>query len=186
MARFFDRFRGHDYDRDERNRGEFSGGQWRGDDDAPRDRDSWLGGDYARDSWHRGFGGDYGRDDPRAGGSGARHDSYGTDWRGDVRGYRQSPGISHRGRGPKNWRRSDDRIFEEVNEILTEHHELDASEIEVKVENGEVTLTGLVASRRDKRLAEDLAESCRGVVDVHNQLRIQLADAVSHLGKASE
>jgi hypothetical protein len=76
------------------------------------------------------------------------------------------------GRGPKGYRRSDERIREEVNEELTRHPEIDASEIEVNVENGEVTLTGKVGDRHQKRLAEDLAERCSGVNDVHNQLKV--------------
>jgi osmotically-inducible protein OsmY len=79
---------------------------------------------------------------------------------------------SHAGRGPRNYQRSDDRIEEDVNEALTRHPGLDASEIDVKVQNGEVTLTGTVDSRQDKRMAEDAAESCSGVRDVHNQLRV--------------
>jgi hypothetical protein len=76
------------------------------------------------------------------------------------------------GRGPKGYRRSDERIREEVNEELTRHPEIDASEIEVNVDNGEVTLTGKVGDRHQKRLAEDLAERCSGVNDVHNQLKV--------------
>jgi hypothetical protein len=76
------------------------------------------------------------------------------------------------GRGPKGYQRSDDRIREDVNEELTRNPEIDATEIEVKVENGEVTLTGVVDARQTKRLAEDLAERCSGVHEVHNQLRV--------------
>jgi osmotically-inducible protein OsmY len=76
------------------------------------------------------------------------------------------------GRGPKGYRRSDDRIREEVSEELTRHPEIDASEIEVKAESGEVTLTGKVGDRHQKRLAEDIAERCSGVNDVHNQLKV--------------
>jgi osmotically-inducible protein OsmY len=60
-----------------------------------------------------------------------------------------------------------------VSERLERHGHIDASDIEVTVENGEVTLQGTVDSRRSKRLAEDVAESVYGVKDVHNQLRIQ-------------
>ncbi len=77
------------------------------------------------------------------------------------------------GRGPKGYKRSDDRIREDVNEELTRNPDIDASDIEVKVESGEVTLTGTVDSRQTKRLAEDLAEGCSGVHEVHNQLRIK-------------
>jgi hypothetical protein len=77
------------------------------------------------------------------------------------------------GRGPKGWRRSDDRIRDDINERLTDHPDVDASEIEVKVSNAEVTLTGTVDDRHAKRLAEDIAESISGVHDVHNQIRVQ-------------
>ena len=79
----------------------------------------------------------------------------------------------HYGRGPKNYQRSDDRIREDVNEQLTYHHDLDATDIEVRAENGEVTLSGTVPDRRQKRMAEDAADGVRGVKDVHNQLRVQ-------------
>jgi hypothetical protein len=79
----------------------------------------------------------------------------------------------HSGRGPQGYRRGDDRIEEDVCERLTQAGQLDASNIEVRVENGEVTLSGTVESRRDKRLAEDVIESVSGVQDVHNQIRVQ-------------
>ena len=183
-------------DRDERNRGEFSGG-------APYDdyrQDANFGGDYARDPYAGGFGGDYARDDDRFGGTGARGDQYNTDRRprdlaearyGENDPMRPFGSLdplrgSHRGRGPKGYRRSDERIAEEVNERLTDHHDIDATHVEVKVENGEVTLQGTVASRRAKRLAEDIADSVRGVVDVMNLLRVGRVEDDVRLGKASE
>lgn len=78
----------------------------------------------------------------------------------------------HRGRGPQGYRRSDDRIHEEVCDLLEAHGAIDASDIDVKVENGEVTLEGTVSDRRTKRLAEAVAETVRGVEDVHNRLRM--------------
>jgi hypothetical protein len=79
----------------------------------------------------------------------------------------------HAGKGPKGYRRSDDRIREDVCERLTEHPEVDAGEIEVSVKDGEVTLTGTVDERQAKRIAEDVAESVSGVKDVHNQVRVR-------------
>ena len=165
----------HRYDgRDERNRGEFSGGGY----DYRRDGD--LGGYYARDTHRDGYGDDYARDDPRAAGAGARGDFYTSTAR--PRG-----SVSFRGKGPKNWRRSDERILEDVNDRLTEHDGIDATHIEVAVENGEVTLSGTVDSRWTKRMAEDVAEHCAGVVDVHNRLKIERRDdEQTHVGKASE
>ena len=80
---------------------------------------------------------------------------------------------TYTGRGPRGYRRSDDRITEEINEELTRHPDIDASEIEVDVENGEVTLSGTVDDRQAKRLAEDIAERCSGVSDVHNRIRVK-------------
>lgn len=77
-------------------------------------------------------------------------------------------------RGPKNYTRSDERIEEDVCERLTEDAELDASEITVQVENGEVTLSGTVEHRYFKKLAENIVESVSGVKDIHNQIRISL------------
>ena len=79
----------------------------------------------------------------------------------------------HAGRGPAGYRRSDDRISEEICEALTQHSHVDASQIHVQVKSGDVTLSGGVATRQQKRLAEDLAEAARGVGDVRNELRVQ-------------
>lgn len=164
----------YDRDRDERNRGEFSGG--------PYGRHS-FGGDYARDTHREGLGDDYARDGGWSGGG--RHDQYARDAHTNARdAHPQTERTSYRGRGPKNYRRSDERIRETVNELLTDHDGVDATEIDVLVENGEVTLSGMVGSRWEKRLAEDIAASCRGVSDVHNRLKV--AEREVHVGKASE
>ncbi len=80
------------------------------------------------------------------------------------------------GRGPKGYRRSDDRIKEDINERLTHDPEIDAWEIEVQVTSGEVILTGTVDDRNAKRRAEDIAESISGVKDVQNQIRVKKGD----------
>ncbi len=76
------------------------------------------------------------------------------------------------GRGPKGYQRADDRIRDEICDCMTDDAVLDASEIEVAVVQGEVTLTGSVSSRDQKRRAEDVAERISGVRDVTNQLRV--------------
>jgi osmotically-inducible protein OsmY len=78
----------------------------------------------------------------------------------------------HRGRGPKGYTRSDDRIREDVSDLLSDDWSVDASDIEVSVSNREVTLTGTVSDRSAKRRAEDLAESVSGVQHVQNNLRV--------------
>jgi osmotically-inducible protein OsmY len=79
---------------------------------------------------------------------------------------------SYRGRGPRGYTRSDDRIKEDINDELTESWNLDASDIEVEVNDGNVVLTGTVDSRYGKRLAEDLAEDVSGVKNVENRIRV--------------
>ena len=86
----------------------------------------------------------------------------------------------HSGRGPQGYQRSDARIEEDVCEHLTHHGMLDATGIQVQVENGEVTLTGTVESRQAKRLAEDILDSISGVRDIHNQLRVQRDQGQGH------
>jgi osmotically-inducible protein OsmY len=79
---------------------------------------------------------------------------------------------NHAGRGPKGYARSDERIREDVCEALERDNHVDASEIEVKVKEGVVTLTGSVEDRRTKRLAEDAVEYLSGVKDVRNELTV--------------
>ena len=80
---------------------------------------------------------------------------------------------SHVGKGPKGWQRSDERIREDVCEALARHPEVDASDIDVKVQNCEVTLTGNVTERDAKRIAEDVVERVFGVKDVQNQIKVK-------------
>lgn len=85
-------------------------------------------------------------------------------------GYRGGP---YAGRGPRGYKRSDDRIFEDVCERLTMLGGVDASDIEVEVRNGEVTLRGCVRDRWQKRHAEEALEDIPGVKDITNQLKIE-------------
>lgn len=80
----------------------------------------------------------------------------------------------HRGKGPKSYLRPDARIEENVNDRLTDHPRLDATDIEVSVKDSEVTLSGYVSDRREKRIAEDCAEGVTGVRHVQNNLRVTL------------
>jgi osmotically-inducible protein OsmY len=79
----------------------------------------------------------------------------------------------HAGRGPRGYQRSDQRIGEDVSDRLTDDEYLDASDISVTVEDGVVVLEGTVDSRDARRRAEDLAESCSGVKDVMNRIKVQ-------------
>ena len=75
------------------------------------------------------------------------------------------------GNGPKGYKRSDDRIREEVCEALYSSPRVDASDIEVTVNQGCVSLKGTVESRDAKREAESCIENLSGVEDVFNELR---------------
>jgi hypothetical protein len=139
-------------------------GSWRGND--------WRGSDWRGTDWRSAEPANMGQADQSTSYTGLTND-----W--------DDGGGRFAGRGPKGYRRSDERIREDVSDRLTDDTWLDASNIEVKVEAGMVTLTGNVASRDDKRRAEDIAMSCSGVKDVINQIHVdqgifdQMSDALT-------
>jgi hypothetical protein len=74
-----------------------------------------------------------------------------------------SPGETHH----------DDRIHDDIQARLAMNPEIDASEVEVWVEAGHVTLKGNVETRHMKHLAAEIAESVPGAQDVHNRLHVR-------------
>lgn len=94
-------------------------------------------------------------------------------WFGDEDAARRRE-EDHRGRGPADYTRSDERIREDANDRLTEDSRVDARNITVAVEGGEVTLSGTVANRDAKRRAEDCVEAVSGVKHVQNNLRVDV------------
>jgi osmotically-inducible protein OsmY len=129
---------------------------WFGDEDAERrrERDRMLGGDQYRNmSGSSSMGSGYG----------SSRGNFGSDIGRN----------SNRGKGPKSYRRSDERIKEDISDRLADDERVDASEIDVTVTNCEVTLTGTVDSREEKRRAEDLVEQVSGVQHVQNNIRVQ-------------
>jgi hypothetical protein len=89
------------------------------------------------------------------------------------------------GVGPRGYRRSDERIRDDVCERFTEHGLLDPTDVEITVREGEVLLTGSVATRAQKRLAEDIADLVFGVVEVHNHLHVQRSVDVSQVPRGA-
>lgn len=199
VAQYGDQGYGQDYGRqgigwqnrqDDDNQAFGQGTDWRQGPPSHRE----IRGERQFGRWQDPYGPNPGRSGPRPmrpyeGNSGA-----GSDWQQESGGYwgqgagdgqgigGSSTGYSaagswmagpHSGRGPQGYQRSDARIEEDVCEHLTHHGMLDATGIQVRVENGEVTLAGTVESRQAKRLAEDILESISGVRDIHNQLRVQ-------------
>ena len=128
--------------------------------------------DYGGDWSARGYEGTYGRE--RGWWDRAKDEV--LSWTGDedAERRRQMDEVrSHAGRGPKGYVRSDERIREDVSDRLTDDWLVDASNIEVTVVSGEVTLSGTVDSRQAKRRAADCAENVSGVHNVQNNLRVQ-------------
>ena len=106
----------------------------------------------------------------------ANRRAYGLTWETDA-GLPWEEG-QHRGRGPKGYRRPNHLIREEVCDLLADDDWIDAGDMEVRVEGGEVYLEGTAPDRRTKRMAEDVASMVRGVKDVHNWLRVQREEDV--------
>jgi osmotically-inducible protein OsmY len=138
-----------------------------------------TGAGYATGAWpSQAYGGwstetgTYGR--PYFGGMPDMGRSYGSDYmRTESLGWPREGEGPHSGRGPRSWRRSDQRIEDDVYERLSRHGYIDASEINIEVKDCEVTLKGRVTSKEEKRLAEDVAEGVFGVEDVHNDLKVE-------------
>lgn len=208
------RFEGRDRDREEWGRewgGQgFSGreGGWGGYGSYDRERGGWerASAGYDRDRGHtemwRGRGGESwehgrpGEEFRREYSAGRNYGGYGSYGAYSGQGTRWNEGQNwgergrFMGRGPRNWQRSDERIKEDINERLTEHPDIDASDIEVEVVAGEVTLRGKVDDRHAKRLAEDIAEGVFGVRDVRNEIKVSrgffgaISDAIT--GRSDE
>jgi hypothetical protein len=91
------------------------------------------------------------------------------------------------GNAPKGYKRSDDRIREDVCDRLSERWDVESMAIEVSVSNGEVTLSGSVPERGMKFRAESISDGVSGVSEVHNQLRVaQPQQQPSRQGQAEQ
>lgn len=64
-------------------------------------------------------------------------------------------------------------LKEEVGEVLAFLEDIDASQVEVDVRGGVVTLMGSVQTDREKFEAADSASEVEGVITVINQLEVQ-------------
>jgi BON domain-containing protein len=171
------------FDPEDPERGDFGRGRFEQFEDWERPRE------LASRSGYRRTGPSYGY--------GAGTSSFGRAYRGGSFGAQGSPFARGRygqygygpyaGRGPKGYQRSDERLREEVCDRLTADSEIDASDIEVSVQNGEVTLEGTVCERRMKRDAEDCAESVAGVREVTNRIRVDARrEAGEHRDESEE
>lgn len=152
--------------------------------DRTRDHDFGYGEPrrtYQSSYGDRGYGDNIGGYD--AGGTGSAYSGYsgmgtfgagddGNRWSRQSGFDRQQYRGRHTGLGPRGYRRSDERIREDVCELLTWHGDVDASEMEVDVHDGVVVLRGTADSGRVRRMVEEEVESLPGVRDVQNELRV--------------
>jgi hypothetical protein len=153
------------------------GGQIAGDNRRARDQQFGSGGNagrgsdpYSEDQW---FGERWGRNSDLP----ATRPQSSSD-QSNMGSAQQQKG-RYGGKGPQGYKRSAERLTEEVNDRLMWDSEVDATNISVSVEDGEVTLEGSVEDRFQKRAAEDCCYGVSGVTNVYNHLRIQPASAVS-------
>jgi len=96
---------------------------------------------------------------------------------------RWSTDRGHRGRGPKGYQRSDERISDDAHDRLTDDPWLDASNVSVSVSGGELTLSGTVETREAKHRAERCVEDIPGVKHVQNNLRVEAGGLLTGAGK---
>ena len=89
---------------------------------------------------------------------------------GSISSVHPVEGVTQDAPRPRVRRKTDDTLAREIHEMLTADPELDATDIEVVVEGGAVTLSGEVEHPDAKLLAEELTESVSGVRLVHNRL----------------
>ena len=75
-------------------------------------------------------------------------------------------------RRPKNFRRIDSRVREDICERLWDEPTIDVGDVDVQVKDGVVTLEGTVPYRPMKHLIEDIAADTPGVHEVENRLRV--------------
>ncbi|MEE4204741.1 MAG: SWFGD domain-containing protein [Erythrobacter sp.] len=101
------------------------------------------------------------------------------------RDHRQDSRENHRGRGPANYKRSNERLMEDACERLTHDPRIDARQINVTAKDNEITLDGHVWSRAEKREAEDCVHEISGVKHVQNNLRIATSDEDMDSGNRS-
>ena len=178
----------HRYDSTGRRFGSYEADQrWEREMRRPAARGVYSGGTGGYD-YERGYG-DGGRSDDRGEGFEDRAREAGdffrrtgrriSNWFSDVAGESDDDRRAYegyrgaRGLGPKGYKRSDERISDDVHQRLADDAWLDATNINVSVSGGEVTLSGTVDSREAKHRAERIVEDLSGVNHVQNNIRVQ-------------
>lgn len=128
----------------------------------------------------------YGSADGSSGGSATMRPGSGQS--GSMNAYESmfaSGASRQRGAAPRSYKRSDERVNEDVCERLVEAG-IDCSGVDVEVKDGVVTLNGEVQQRADKHRIEQIAADSSGVQDVENQLRVKKSSGSDQSGKSSQ
>jgi len=111
---------------------------------------------------------------------------YGSEYYGTSPERWDMPPGRHSGKGPRDYRRSDEAIRDDACRLLTQHGDVDASDLNVSVLDGVVTLSGTVDDRGQKRAAEDALDGVWGVCDINNQIRVASAGVPSGSPSSSQ
>ena len=82
-----------------------------------------------------------------------------------------------RARPPKNYKRSDERIREEICERLMDDARVDSGDVSIEVRSGVVTLEGTVPEHHMKYIIEDVAADCFGADDIENRIRVSRSES---------
>jgi osmotically-inducible protein OsmY len=85
----------------------------------------------------------------------------------------------HKGAAPKSERNTQDPVAERVHDLLTEEPWLDATDIDIAVSGGVVTLTGSAPTAEQVALAGKTAAEAEGVTEVKNELAVNINEGNS-------
>lgn len=95
-------------------------------------------------------------------------------WQRGARGSAvRTRGDDHRGRAPEGYRRSDQRLLEEISERVRDDPYVDGRSISLAVHEGIVRIDGEVEARWVKHHLEHIAARCFGVEDVDNRVAVR-------------
>lgn len=81
---------------------------------------------------------------------------------------------------------SDQQIEQNVNNALDNNSTIANSDIQAKVSNHTVTLTGTVKGKQAKQTADQVAWNCPGVNDVQNNIQVKSRNQQSSKGTGTE
>jgi osmotically-inducible protein OsmY len=120
---------------------------------------------------------------------GRRADMGDADEKEQARTYRETGGEDAGGRHgddddvrgkARSRERADSEIQTELEARFAEDAEVDARDVRITVSRGEVILQGSVGTRREMRIAGDLAKACCGVRSVWNEIGVRAGERPSH------